>query len=115
MSDILCPYEIYDQAGQSAYSSHPLLPDRPDVGGMLGEAGHLRTQHTAANSHTTRRLPLLPIPHGDTDTEQLPLHNGHSYSERSVDATHTRRRRGNHHTNLRDRGSGEHSGARPDA
>lgn len=72
MSDILCPYEIYDQTGQSAHGSHPLLPDRPDVGGMLGEAGHLRTQHTAANSPTTRRLPLLPIPHGDTDTEQPP-------------------------------------------
>ena len=115
MSDILCPYEIYDQAGQSAHSSHPLLPDRPDVGGMLGEAGHLRTQHTAANSPARRRLTLLPIPYRDSDAEQHPFDDSHPHSGRPVDTTHTRRRRGNHHTNLRDRGSGEHSGARPDA
>ena len=90
MSDILCPYEIYDQAGQSAHSSHPLLPDRRNTGGVLETAGHRRTQHTAANSPTTRRLPL-PIPHRDTNTDQLPLHNSHSYSKRSIDTTHTRR------------------------
>ena len=89
MSDILCPYEIYDQAGQSAHSSHPLLPDRPGVDGMLGEAGHLRTQHTAASRPTTRRLSPLPLPHGDTDTEQLPLHGVTPSTSSAEDGTLT--------------------------
>ena len=72
MSDILCPYEIYDQAGQSACSSHPLLPDRPDVGGMLGEAGHLRTQHTAANSPSSPPPTETPTPSSSPSTTATP-------------------------------------------
>ena len=93
MSDILCPHEIYDQAGKSAYSSHPLLPDRLDVGGVLAEAGRLRVRHTATSSPVNREPLTFPIPHRDSDADQHPFDNSHPHSERSIDPTHAQRRR----------------------
>ena len=56
---------------------------------MLGEAGHLRTQHTAANSPARRRLTLLPIPYRDSDAEQHPFDDSHPHSGRPVDTSAT--------------------------